>query len=295
MRLPPERVRIATWNCFGVPHSLADFAAGRPFWPERLVSSEVVRALSEFDVVCIQENLVDGVRESLERVKEAAGFAHLWFDPMGPDGPSGTFVGAGLALLSRLPLREVRFSRLPRGAGPDGWARKGFALADVVLPSGRVIHVVNTHLQADDANVPGDACRDARAAQLAELAGAVMELCKGGSPAILCGDMNVAHGTDEYERVRAALGDELVELASRAGLATYDTSKNDVAATFHSGGPERALIDYIWVSPKAFEAVDVRTILDQPLVDLGAPPAEYDRRPFASDHFGVGAVLELVG
>lgn len=294
MSQAPDTVRIATWNCFGVPHSLEDFAAGRPFWPERLVSPEVVRALGELDVVCIQENLVDRVRQSLEYVRDAAGFSELWFDPMGPDGPTETFVGGGLAILSRFPL-DVSFARLPRGAGPDGWARKGFATARIKLPTGRVIHVVNTHLQADDDSASPEACRSARRAQLAELQEATARLCRTGVPAVLCGDMNIAHGTDEFASVEAALGGELVELASRAGLTTYDTGRNDVAAAFHSGGPERALLDYIWVSANGFEADEARTILDEPLVDLGPAPEAYGRRPFASDHFGVSVTLRLVG
>ena len=289
-----DQLRIATWNCFGVPQSFEDFALGRPFWPERLVAPEVVSALSGFDVVCVQENLTDRVRESLEVLAAAAGFEALWFDPMGPDGPTGTFVGGGLAILSRFPI-DVRFTRLPRGAGPDGWARKGFAVADVTLPSGRGIHVVNTHLQADDYTVPGDACLEARAEQLAELVAAVEALGHTGRPAVLCGDFNVAHGSDEFARVEAALGPGLVELASRAGLATYDTGRNDLAATFHSGGPERAQLDHLWVTVGAFEVEDVRMVLDEPLGDLGEAPAAYDKRPFASDHFAVGATLTVVG
>ena len=289
-----ERLRVATWNCFGVPQSFEDFARSRPFWPERLVAPEVVRALAEHDVVCVQENLTDRVRESLEALRDAAGFASLWFDPMGPCGATGTFVGGGLAFLSRLPM-TVRFTRLPRGAGPDGWARKGFAVADVTLPSGRVVHVANTHLQADDDSVPGRGCRDARAAQLAELAPAMRALADAGRPALLCGDLNVAHGSDEFSSVEAAFGEHFVELASRAGLATYDTARNDLAAAFHTGGPERALLDHVWVTARAFEVHDVRALLDEPLEGLGPAPADYARRAFASDHFAVGVTLALVG
>jgi endonuclease/exonuclease/phosphatase family metal-dependent hydrolase len=289
-----ERVRVATWNCFGVPCSFEDFALSRPFWPERLVSPEVARALRDYDVVCVQENLTDRVRESLEHLRDAAGFEALWFDPMGPDGPTGTFVGGGLAILSRLPI-DVAFTRLPRGAGPDGWARKGFAVAAVTLPSGRVVHVVNTHLQADDHTVPLADCRAARAAQLAELLPAAIELGRSGRPAIVCGDFNVPHGSDEFAALEGALGGHFVELASRAGLATYDTARNDLAAAFHSGGPERALLDHVWVSAGAFEVHDVRALLDDPLEGVGAAPEGWDRRAFASDHFAVGATLALVG
>lgn len=287
-----ERVRIATWNCFGAPTCADEFFAGTPFWPQRLESPTVTAALADFDVVCIQENLVDRVRESLERLQRAAGFAELWFDPMGPDLDDGTFVGGGLAILSRFPLR-ARFARLPRGMGPDSFARKGLAIAEVRLPSGRALHVINTHLQADDANVSAADARDARAAQLEELAEIVGPLLRTGEPTILCGDLNVAHGTDEYDAMRAALGRDLLDLAARAGLTSYDIERNDLAARFHPGGPERALLDYILASPARLAPIDVATFLDEPLADVADCPPSYAARPFSSDHFAVGATFEL--
>jgi endonuclease/exonuclease/phosphatase family metal-dependent hydrolase len=286
-----ERIRIATWNCFGAPPTAEDFFAGRPFWPERLVSRAVVETLASYDIVCVQENLVDRVREALEQLQRAARFSELWFDPMGPDLEDGTFVGGGLAILSRWPIR-VRFERLPRGAGPDGFARKGFALADIELPSHRFIHVVNTHLQADDLHVPAELCREARAAQLAGLARAVASLRETGNPVVLCGDLNVAFGTDEYEEVRRQFGSVLADLTANAGLSSYDAIRNDLAKSFYSGGPKQALFDYIWASAP-FELRDIRTILDEPIAGLGAPPPPHTVRPFASDHFGIGATLHL--
>src|SRR5687768_11253672 len=98
-RLMRQLLRIATWNCFGAPPTAEDFFAGRPFWPERLTAEKVVGTLSEYDIVCVQENLLDGVRQRLEQLRRAAGFAEIWFDPMGPDADDGTFVGGGLAIL----------------------------------------------------------------------------------------------------------------------------------------------------------------------------------------------------
>lgn len=287
-----EQIRIATWNCFGVPPSAEDFFAGNPFWPERFESQALIDVLSSHDVVCVQENLLEGVRARLDAIRGTAGFASLWFDPMGPDQADGTFVGGGLAIFSRFPM-DVRFVRLPRGAGPDGFARKGFAVADVRLPSGCVIHVVNTHLQADDPIVPLEDCRAARAAQISGLVEAVAALQQRG-PTVLCGDFNVVHGSEEYDALRRSIGDELIDLAAEARLTTWDAERNDVTAHFLvPGTPERALLDYIWVAPERFEARDVRTILDEPLPDATCCPLPPTRRPFASDHFGVGVTLEL--
>lgn len=286
-----DSVRLATWNCFGAPPTVDDFFAQRPFWPERLEVREVAEALAPFDVVCVQENLVDRVRESLERLQRSAGFEHLWFDPMGPGADGSTFVGGGLAILSRLPM-AVTFRQLPRGAGPDGFARKGFATAKITLPSGRALHLVSTHLQADDFNVPLEVSRATRAAQLDEILRAVAAL-DAGVPAVLCGDLNVPHGTDEYDELSRALGDAWVDAPGRAGLVTYDCEANDIARTFHGGGPERMLVDYVFARGPHVEATDVRALLASPLVDVGGRPASYAKRAFASDHAGVGVTLTL--
>lgn len=287
-----QQIRIATWNCFGVPPSAEDFFAGTPFWPERLESQALINVLATHDIVCVQENLLDGVRARLEAIRDAAGFASLWFDPMGPDVEDNTFVGGGLAIFSRFPM-DVRFVRLPRGAGPDGFARKGFAVADVRLPGGGVVHVINTHLQADDPLVPLEDCRAARAAQIAGLAEAVAATRQRG-PTVLCGDFNVVHASEEYDELRRDLGDALVDLAAEAGLTTWDAERNDLTAHFLVPGvPERALLDYIWIAPDQMDARDVSMILDEPLPDVTRSPLPPTRRPFASDHFGVQALLTL--
>lgn len=290
--LSPDRIRVATWNCFGAPNDADDLVASRCFWPERLEVQAVAEALGRYDIVCVQENFVPRVRESLTQIQRAAHFEVLWFDPMEPDYDDATFMGGGLAFLSRLPLR-ARFVRLPRGAGPDGFARKGFAIAEVRLPSGREVHVLNTHLQADDPSVTLDECRAARAAQLTELAAAVDGYRAAGAPLILCGDFNVAHGSDEYDGVRRRLGDDFDDLAGMAGLLTYDTDKNDIARTFDGASPAMQL-DYIWARSGRFDVSDVRLVLDQPIDEAAGRPANYTARPFASDHFGVGATLDVV-
>jgi len=285
---------VATWNCFGAPPTPDHFLEGRCFWPERLEAREVRETFAGYDIVCVQENLVPCVRESLERLRRAAGFAELWCDPMGPDPDDNTFVGGGLAILSRFSL-QVRFVRLPRGTGPDGFARKGYAVADVSLPSGARVHVVNTHLQADDPIVPLEDCRAARAAQLAGLCEVASALAASDTPTIVCGDFNVVYGSDEYEQLRRLLGDSLADLAAGEGFTTYDVGRNDLALMFHPGGPDCVQLDYIWASSSRVEAAEVRLLLEEPLADVGGCPPSCTARPFSSDHFGMGATLEIEG
>jgi endonuclease/exonuclease/phosphatase family metal-dependent hydrolase len=292
MRDRPERIRLATWNCFGAPQSLDDFLDGRPFWPERLEASPVLETLSSYDIVCVQENMLDGVRERLTRLGEAAGFHEPWFDPMGPSGEDKTLVSGGLLILSRFPMR-THFVRLPRGVGPDAYARKGFALAEVRLPGGRELYVANTHLQADDARISLEECKAVRWAQLEALRDGLLPLLRDGAPVVLCGDLNVAWGSEEYERAARLFGEHMVDVVGPAGFATYDVGRNDVAAAFHEGGPEQALIDYVWAARRHIATRRTAVILDEPLPGLPGAPEGFAGRAFASDHFGVGVVMEI--
>ncbi len=290
----PERIRVASWNCFGSPFDALSFFMGRPFWPERLSSPSVARALASYDLVCIQENLVHHVRERLEALRRAAGFAELWFDPIGPEIATGTYFGGGLAILSRWPIR-ARFVRLTTGAGPDLYARKGFTVAEVTLPTGSTVRLVNTHLQADYNYLPGPTCSGVRTRQIAELARTLGSPDAAPPPAtILCGDLNIPHGTEEYLALVGLLGGSLTDITAEAGLITYDVDRNDIAAAFHEGGAERCLIDYIWVSSDRFAVREVRALLEEPLSDVGRAPGKYRTRAFASDHFAVGATLDLL-
>ncbi len=287
----PLQIRLATWNCFGAPQSLEDFLEGRPFWPERLTAPAVVETLSRYDIVCIQENFVGGVHERLESLRVAGGFSDLWHDPLGPDGEDKTLVGGGLVILSRFPI-QARFFRLARGVGADGFARKGLALAEVRLPGGRELCLANTHLQADDGRVSPAECIEVRTSQIEALCDALRAPLSSGVPTVLCGDLNVPCGTDEYERLARLLGEGMTDLTARAGLLTYDTTQNDVARAFHEGGPERALIDYVW-SSRRVSAKQIGMELVEPIGDLAGSPDRYAGRAFASDHFGVGVTIEI--
>lgn len=290
MIMKKNSIKIATWNCFGTPQSIEDFFASKPFWPERLVARAVFETLRQYDIVCVQENFVEGVRAALLQIQREAEFSELWLDPLGYNAEDKTLTGSGLAILSRFPM-EVYFEKLAPGGGPDGLARKGFARARLRLPGGRELYVHNTHLQADDFRVGDAECRRIRRLQLEGLVRSVLEAMSLGIPSILCGDLNVPAGTDEYDEIASLLA-PTHEDPIDTKVVTYDTVNNDMTRAFHCGGPEQGRLDYIWVD-RAVEYDEAHLFLHEPLENIPSRPLDYSGRVFASDHFGLGLTLRL--
>ncbi len=289
-RMKINSIRIATWNCFGTPQSIEDFFESRPFWPERLCAPAVIETLRQYDIVCVQENFVEGVRAALVQIQREAEFSELWLDPLGYNAADKTLTGSGLAILSRFPM-DVYFEKLARGGGPDGLARKGFARARVRLPGGQELYVHNTHLQADDFRVGDEECRRIRRRQIERLVQSVLEVMGPGIPSILCGDLNVPAGTDEYDEIASLLLPTHHDPVDTS-VVTYDTINNEMTRAFHCGGPDQGRLDHIWVD-RGVESHEPHLFLQAPLDDVPSRPADYGGRVFASDHFGLGMTIKL--
>lgn len=120
--------------------------------------------------------------------------------------------GSGLTLLTRLPeeaLTRVASHAFARchgwvGAGNDCLASKGFEHLRLRLAPGLELDVVNTHLDAGDAE--GD--RAARASQLDELA-AYLESVAAGRALLIAGDLNLAADRPEDMALLARLNERL--------------------------------------------------------------------------------------
>ncbi|MCO1580982.1 sphingomyelin phosphodiesterase [Crossiella sp. SN42] len=147
----------------------------------------------------------------------------------------------GVAILSRWPITErVQHVYKPK-CGTDALSAKGFAHAKINSPTGPV-HVLGTHLQADDGGCNGKA-PEVRAAQLAELAAYIRERnIPASEPVIVAGDLNVVLGTPEHAAA-------LVTLNANAPAHTghpysYDPQTNSIAKDRDATGPRQQL-DYV--------------------------------------------------
>ena len=289
----PDRIRVATWNCFGVPAGVFGFLFGSPHLPERFRIAQIARALASYDVVCVQESFLDAVAEFFDELADLLGL-HLWHDRMLPHVRERSMFGGGLAILATQPL-DVAFKIFPaKASGFDAWACKGYATCELTTRSGAAFRLVNMHLQSEDPKDEPAVYLRARAAQIDSFLDGLAALTDK-KPTIVCGDLNVPEGSDEYHRVllprMAAHG--FTDVGSGMGLLTYTPARNALLRALDPHAIE-ARYDYVWTADGERHHFRVRTppelLLAEPLsaVDETAPPL------FASDHFGIGVELELL-
>jgi endonuclease/exonuclease/phosphatase family metal-dependent hydrolase len=93
------------------------------------------------------------------------------------------FWGAGLAIYSRYPIRSYGYRRHPVRTDFEIYTNKGCLWADIELPSGRVVRIMNSHLN-DGEKRHNEKVRIAQADQLARL------LRGSRYPALLAVDLN---------------------------------------------------------------------------------------------------------
>lgn len=188
--LPDDRkpeissLRILTLNCWGLKYISQHRA-------ERL--SEIGKRLATYspqlDIVGLQEcwTFADyvAIRNSTRSILPYGKFYH-----------SGIF-GAGLAILSRWPIRESSMFRYPLNGRPQAFFRgdwfvgKGVACARILLPDGVSVEVFNTHLHAPYEREPNDSYICHRTAQAWEISKLMRAASDRGSLVIGLGDFNM--------------------------------------------------------------------------------------------------------
>ncbi|MBP2474306.1 sphingomyelin phosphodiesterase [Crossiella equi] len=147
----------------------------------------------------------------------------------------------GVAVLSRWPIAERVQHVYKAKCGTDAFSAKGFAYARVSSPAGPV-HVLGTHLQADDGGC-GTNAPAVRAQQLAELAAFLRARAfPAAEPVVIAGDMNVVRGGAEHEPMLRTLGARAPEHTGHA--YSYDPAENSIAKE-RDGGGARQQLDYV--------------------------------------------------
>ena len=149
-------------------------------------------AQSEADVVCLQE-----VRATQEQVAEALGAGGLgdWHLALAEGNRPGH---AGVAMLSRTPLADVSV-----GIGAPEFAEQGrWIEATVADPQGGSgIRVASVYVHTGDAEGPQ---REEKDRFLTEMS--IWMRANAQGPALICGDLNVAHSENDIKNWRGNRG-----------------------------------------------------------------------------------------
>ncbi|MEI7055208.1 sphingomyelin phosphodiesterase [Nocardioides sp. CCNWLW239] len=143
----------------------------------------------------------------------------------------------GVTVLSRWPITHRAQYVYADGCGADWFANKGFVYARLDV-DGRPVHVVGTHVQAEDPACFGSGA-DVRAEQFAELDGFLDGLAiPPDEPVVITGDLNVVKESPEYATMLAALDATSPSFAGHP--YSWDPETNPLAS---SGGREQ--LDYV--------------------------------------------------
>lgn len=259
------RLTVASLNVRGLPLKGTRIA-------ERFAAIATEVDAGDIDLVCLQE--VFAYHHLSHLRKGMPSFPHVAYRPS-VIGPAG-----GLVTLSRLRLAGTTYIRLPWSSSHSGIPARArlnalhSGMLTVRLADSRV-RVLNIH---PTANTDGDWSEHNRFHQLQrdQLAALAQAVTAESSPALVCGDFNVAQASTLHR-----------ELQQRSGLR--DAFNGHCPPTFHTEylapGTEPHCIDFILVT----EAIDVDDT-DLLLADkrpLPTGPA------YLSDHIGLLARLQI--
>ena len=270
------QIRVLTLNVWALPLGIARHSQYRM----AAIGREL--AVLEADVVALQEVWTAEARNQIRQAAQSAGYSEIWHR-------RAAFGGSGLMVLSRLPIRGIRFTPfelegLPqRPQHADYYGGKGFVELTLDTPAGPLV-VINTHLHAGYTPAPEpDEYEGIRAAQAIQLAASIRGLRE---PVIALGDFN----SDEDQPARRIL-------LGLSGLEDAADRLNHRQATcmrenpYRGQGAEDARIDLILSrrgERSALRPLSIRRVLDQPI----RIPANGAEGSF-SDHAGVLADFEL--
>ncbi|NEA37352.1 sphingomyelin phosphodiesterase [Streptomyces sp. SID13031] len=153
------------------------------------------------------------------------------------------FEDGGVAIASKWPIRHRAQHIFTDGCGADWWSSKGFAYV-ILDVAGTRVHLIGTHLQANDSSCDPGEPASVRARQLATINSYLRALTiPAAEPVLIAGDLNIRYGSSEYSRMLSLLSaDGPTRLLGQQ--ASYDPATNSIAA-YRSPGGSPSRLDYV--------------------------------------------------
>ncbi len=279
-----ESLRVLTYNVYAKP----DIFQVRKTTERMELVCERLKS-GNWDVVFIQEVWTQKYR----RMLSDCGFDYVMDLRKTGSTKKEKSLGSGLMILSKYPLEDQKRFLLTRPAGiaarifhGEGFVRKSAYLANLVLPSGKKISLVNTHLVANYCTT-GDwsncqSYQNVRATQLAQVSDVVLNETQSGS-VIFGGDLNMGPLPASRD-VAWTEFDMYFPGYVQAPYTDADcTSCSDNRFKDHDNGK----IDHLFVSPD-LRATSGAVVLKE----LSVSRAD-GREMNLSDHYGWETVVEI--
>ena len=289
---------LMTYNVRGLPWPLA---SGRP--AAMIVIASRLRAMRlahrQPDVVALQEAFGDDAKA----IGRAAGYRYTALGP-GADQAStirttrqdrrflaagrmidgegiGKRVDSGLVIFSDYPIVAVRQIVYPVCAGYDCLANKGALAATILGPGGRLVTVLDTHLNSGRASGVGKPRRRyAYGRQIAQVAAFAAAIAVTGEPLLLAGDFNVGHDPVRRRTFGAWLGSASGAPGVAAAACRADSGCMLSAAPSLTESLKKAKD---WLLYRASTTMAIRPIA------ISAPFGRDRDGAMLSDHIGIAA------
>ncbi len=204
-----------------------------------------------------------------------------WDDTLG-DYSIFTPEDGGVAIVSRWPiLRRIQYI-YDDACGTDALSQKGFAYAKLSV-NGSAVHVLGTHLQADDSLCSDGEAAGIRTSQLKEMRSFVDRLAiPADEPVLFAGDLNINRESPEYRGMLSAL--DAATPSFDGHPYTMDPAANGLAHERYPDEPAQWL-DYILHDRRHAQPASSRNTGLRPV----SPPWRLDGKTYRdySDHFPV--------
>lgn len=220
-----ETLKVLSWNVFMLPPPIKQSLQSAR---KRFIAKEL--ANSGHDIYFLQEAFMGSFRSevasALKKTHPYQKYLNKW--------RGSPFLSSGLQVISRYPIKSIDWVYYKSCAEADCLASKGALLLEMTLPSGKKVHVANTHLQA------GRKYGEIRRSQIYEVGRLFDRYEDPRIPQLLVGDLNIADTEPEYAWSLNLLGFKPLPLV---GPIRFTSSR--VNSCYKTGSSSH-WVDHIW-------------------------------------------------
>ena len=267
-----DSIRMMTLNTWMIPFLRKDASVRA-----KIIGQEI----NNYDLVVLQEAFSAKLRKKIVSATDGN-----FEDSYVPDLPPQ--INSGLFAFSKFKIINKNFMPFKNCGGVQCASRKGVQHLRLKLPSGQLLDVFNTHLQAfeKDASI--------RALQLQQASEFIAKINQNDLPAIFAGDFNIISEIAEYSIISGVLlgfSDVWASVNPGDPGYTWDPFTNFYAKEDHDESTLVQRIDYILVrngKETEWRINRAHLALNSPM-----PYKKLINETFASDHFAVTTELEL--
>mgnify|MGYP000698790487 CR=1 FL=1 len=266
-----DQLRVLTLNTWMIPVKRKK---------AKVRSKLIGKAIQGYDIALLQEVFTSKVRRLITNSTNRAGFSNRF------QKREFLKVNAGVQSFSKYQITKSAFLRFTNCNGGQCLSRKGVLYIQIKLPSGQLLDVFNTHLQAYEKD------SEIRKRQLVKAMKFINKYNSQSTPALFAGDFNIIGETQEYDELMNTLigyQDAWKELKSGEPGYTWNPSVNTWASFDYEESRLHQRLDYIFIKSTSEVQVKVKSI------NLASNKKKAYRKSdyFLSDHFGVEAILEI--